>query len=209
MMGLDRKPYRDIPDYVNKADLRSELARVSAGSYIIRFIFQPDSQFEILYDNGILWRRFLSDTGSNKRVEYGLTEEARKDLGIDKPDVKTDTPFEWEREMQPEALPQFSYKVSRQKGFASGIASSETDRIQFLQDFVGRLGDVEFSRRDFENFLGEFGYVKSDSYRLLKSMYDVGLIEHREISQSPYKWYVYRIPEDVQHLANTPAEHII
>lgn len=199
-MASKRKPYRGIPENMRR-ELKTELGRLSDGDFVFKYREVPGSDFERLYDSGILWKESTSDEGI---VNYGLTEEARKDLGvteftdIEDIDATSDVvELEWSRKIKPETLPSFSYKTKN----PHVTLASESDRQDFMRTFIDRLGDAEFTRRDFEDFSGRAGYIRSDSDRLLESLYDIGIVERIEIVHGENKYYSYRIPEDVKDLA--------
>ena len=147
-MEPQRKPYRGIPEDM-RDDLRKALGNISGGNYIFTYAEVPDSDFEKLYNGGVLWKR--QEMGPRNRVTYGLTKEAKQYLGIDAYEEQQNKP-KWERKTQPRTLPKFEYRMR----MPLVTMDSEADRKEFMRNFIGRLENTEFGRRNFEDFLFEF-----------------------------------------------------
>ena len=78
--------------------------------------------------------------------------------------------------------------------------ASEPDRREFMRNFIGCLGNTEFGKVDFEDFLFESGYVKGEAGRLLLDLYNGGLIEKQAKTHGANTTFSYRIPDDVKGL---------
>ena len=191
-MEPERRPYRGIIED-KKEELRIALDRASRGTFVFKARYHKESEYERLFEMGVLWKQ--SSLAPNQPISYGLTEEARKDLGIDEDENQRDN-ANWERATKPGTLPMFEYKIRSPPVFMS----SESDRRDFLRNFIGHLGNNEFKKGEFEDFLGEEGYVKGLANDLLSKLYNVGIVEKREEVRGFRRSYYYRIPDDMKDL---------
>jgi|SRR3989344_495800 len=199
-----RMPYSGIHS-TRREGLRNALKQASHGTYTFTASQISDSDLEILYAQGILSKRRLQGPGD--RAYYELTEEARRDLGIDGDKNQRDN-ANWERAKQPEILPRFIYKIRK----PLTVMVSETDRRDFLRNSTGHFEKREFTTSTFRGFLANSGYVSDTAPILLQNLYDLGILERKRMGSKGLSWYAYRFPDDIKDLValpNTPAEHII